>query len=233
MLLALVIVLLLVAAVFALTQIGWLVTLLFVGALLVLAYQRLSLLAFSATFTVLLAIYSWLGAPSGVWKGVLWVLLTVLWLLNVRPLRKALITRPFVRTYLKLLPKMSQTESEALAAGTVWWDGELFTGRPRLEQAAEAAAATPHAARAGLHRRPVRNALRHARRLRHHASPRRPAARGLGLREARGLLRHDHSAALRRPGAVDLRALVRARQDLEPQRAGVIDRRRAQLARAR
>ena len=25
---------------------------------------------------------------------------------------------------------MSDTEREALEAGTVWWDGELFTGKP-------------------------------------------------------------------------------------------------------
>ncbi len=29
---------------------------------------------------------------------------------------------------------MSQTEKEALEAGTVWWDGELFTGAPRWEK---------------------------------------------------------------------------------------------------
>ena len=29
-----------------------------------------------------------------------------------------------------MLPSMSETEREALEAGTVWWDGELFTGRP-------------------------------------------------------------------------------------------------------
>ena len=30
----------------------------------------------------------------------------------------------------KVLPPMSQTEREAIEAGTVWWDGELFSGRP-------------------------------------------------------------------------------------------------------
>jgi acyl-CoA dehydrogenase len=29
-----------------------------------------------------------------------------------------------------MLPAMSDTEREALEAGTVWWDGELFTGKP-------------------------------------------------------------------------------------------------------
>src|SRR6202023_955071 len=110
------------------------ITLLFIGAVLFLAYRRLSLLAFTATFTVLLIAYTLLGeqsAPAGIWKGFLWVLLAALWLLNVRPLRKAVITRPFMKAYLKLLPPMSQTEREALEAGTVWWDGELFTGAPK------------------------------------------------------------------------------------------------------
>jgi acyl-CoA dehydrogenase len=130
MLPAIVILLLLIAAAFAVTQIGWLITLLFVVAVLTLAYQRLSLLVFSVTFTVLLGLYSAFGTPVGLWKGTLWVLLVVLWLLNVRMLRKALISRPFLKAYLRLLPNMSSTEREALAAGSVWWDGELFTGKP-------------------------------------------------------------------------------------------------------
>src|ERR1700751_1523548 len=125
------------AAAYALTQIGGVITLLFVGAVLFLAYRRLSLLAFTITFTALLAAYTLLGAssaPAGVWKGFLWGLLASLWLLNVRPLRKALITRPFLKTYLRLLPRMSQTEKEAREAGPVWWDGELFTGAPKWEK---------------------------------------------------------------------------------------------------
>jgi acyl-CoA dehydrogenase len=134
---ALVLLILLLAAAYAVTQVGGVITLLFIAAVLFLAYRRLSLLAFTATFTVLLAAYTWLGAssaPAGLWKGFLWVLLTALWLLNVRPLRKAVITRPFMKTYLRALPSMSQTEKEALEAGTVWWDGELFTGAPRWDK---------------------------------------------------------------------------------------------------
>jgi len=123
-----------VAAAYAVTQIGGVITLLFIAAVLFLAYRRLSLLAFSVTFTVLFAAYTLLGAPAGVWKGFLGVLVAALWLLNVRPLRAGLITRPFMRAYLRLLPAMSQTEKEALEAGTVWWDGELFTGAPKWEK---------------------------------------------------------------------------------------------------
>ncbi|MDP3030884.1 MAG: acyl-CoA dehydrogenase, partial [Rhodocyclaceae bacterium] len=58
------------------------------------------------------------------------VLAMVAALFLVRPLRRTLITRPIFATYRSLLPQMSDTEKEALAAGTVWWEGELFRGRP-------------------------------------------------------------------------------------------------------
>src|SRR6201985_125392 len=101
------------AAAYAVTQIGGVITLLFIAAVLVLAYRRLSLLTFTATFTVLLVAYTGLGDRSvtaGIWMGFLWLLLASLWLLNLRPFRQAIITRPFMKAYLKLLPPMSQTE---------------------------------------------------------------------------------------------------------------------------
>jgi acyl-CoA dehydrogenase len=109
---------------------GAICTLIFVLAVLYLAYRRLPLFIYSVTFTILLAVYTWLAKPGGAWQGMLWLALVVLWLFNVRPLRRALISRPFLRTYIKLLPTMSATEREALEAGTVWWDGELFSGNP-------------------------------------------------------------------------------------------------------
>ncbi|TFH09349.1 MAG: acyl-CoA dehydrogenase [Nitrosomonadales bacterium] len=50
--------------------------------------------------------------------------------LLVRPLRYIFISRPLLKIYRKILPQVSQTEQEALDAGTVWWDGELFSGKP-------------------------------------------------------------------------------------------------------
>ncbi|MBS4020697.1 MAG: acyl-CoA dehydrogenase [Dechloromonas sp.] len=51
-------------------------------------------------------------------------------LVTVRPLRRALITRSIFSAYRKVLPQMSDTERDALEAGTVWWEGELFRGQP-------------------------------------------------------------------------------------------------------
>jgi acyl-CoA dehydrogenase len=50
--------------------------------------------------------------------------------LFVRPLRYLFVSRPLLKIFRKILPKVSQTEQEALDAGTVWWEGELFSGDP-------------------------------------------------------------------------------------------------------
>ena len=50
------------------------------------------------------------------------------------PLRRWLVTGPAFRIYRRILPQMSDTEREALEAGTVWWEGELFRGNPAWEK---------------------------------------------------------------------------------------------------
>ena len=50
--------------------------------------------------------------------------------LNVVPLRRSLISGRLLGAFRKVMPPMSQTEREALEAGSVWWDGELFSGNP-------------------------------------------------------------------------------------------------------
>ncbi|HSY96517.1 MAG TPA: acyl-CoA dehydrogenase [Steroidobacteraceae bacterium] len=90
----------------------------------------------------MLAAYWVLGTAPEWWKATLTVPYALLILLNVRPLRLRLVTRPFLRSYRRLLPSMSATEREALDAGTVWWDGELFTGGPDWQKLMSAKAPT-------------------------------------------------------------------------------------------
>ena len=61
---------------------------------------------------------------------VIGVLSTLTLVLILPPLRRALITRHVFALFKRILPTMSDTEREALEAGTVWWEGELFRGRP-------------------------------------------------------------------------------------------------------
>ncbi len=48
--------------------------------------------------------------------------------------RSRWISGPTLKLFRRVTPRMSQTEREALDAGTVWWDGELFSGRPRWQK---------------------------------------------------------------------------------------------------
>src|SRR6201986_3172617 len=119
---------------------GAIITVLFLAAVVVLTYRRLGLISFCLTLTILVGVYCYIVPPAPVWKGLLWGVTALLWLLHVKPLRRALISGPFLGSYRRMLPSMSQTEKEALEAGTVWWDGELFTGAPRWEKLLSASA---------------------------------------------------------------------------------------------
>ena len=44
--------------------------------------------------------------------------------------RRDTITKPIFSWARGVLPTMSDTEREALEAGDVWWDADLFTGNP-------------------------------------------------------------------------------------------------------
>jgi acyl-CoA dehydrogenase len=103
---------------------------LFAGTILILAYRRAGL-ALSSCILGVLALAYWIFGAAPEWLKIsVSVPLLLLLLLNLRPLRVRLLTRPFLRSYRRLLPAMSATEREALDAGTVWWDGELFSGGP-------------------------------------------------------------------------------------------------------
>ena len=51
-------------------------------------------------------------------------------ILGVTDIRRNLITKPVFTVFKKILPPLSDTEREAMEAGDVWWDGELFKGKP-------------------------------------------------------------------------------------------------------
>lgn len=47
------------------------------------------------------------------------------------------ISEPLLKLFKKVTPAMSQTEREAIDAGSVWWDGELFSGKPKWKKLLE------------------------------------------------------------------------------------------------
>ncbi|RZI79728.1 MAG: acyl-CoA dehydrogenase [Rubrivivax sp.] len=107
----------------------WLVVLLIGAAYL--THRRLpplQIIGIVAAYTLLMGIFS--SAPG--WLLVLiWLPLAAITALLVLPdWRRKVFTGRVFSWFQKTLPPMSQTEREAIDAGTVWWDGQLFSGQP-------------------------------------------------------------------------------------------------------
>jgi acyl-CoA dehydrogenase len=97
----------------------------------VLFYHQVNLLLSSA---ILLAWTAALGF-AGIWS--IWVLVPLAIILVpfvFTPMRKSLISAPVFRSFRKVMPPMSRTEKEAIDAGTTWWEGDLFRGKPDWEK---------------------------------------------------------------------------------------------------
>src|SRR5471032_945677 len=58
------------------------------------------------------------------------IVLCLIALFAIAPLRRALITPHILALFKRILPSMSDTERDALEAGTTWWDADLFSGQP-------------------------------------------------------------------------------------------------------
>ncbi len=58
------------------------------------------------------------------------LVVTLAVIFGVADIRRNLITKPIFTVFKKILPPLSDTEREAMEAGDVWWDGELFRGKP-------------------------------------------------------------------------------------------------------
>ncbi len=108
-----------------------LIALAVLAVLWVLAYHRLP----APVWTLAAAVGLMVLTINDVWSP---PMLTAAWivfaitalLLNPTPVRRALLSAPLLGLFRKILPQVSQTEQEALEAGTVWWDGDLFSGKP-------------------------------------------------------------------------------------------------------
>jgi len=108
---------------------GWIV--LFLSASFVLSFKRASLSVWAISYFVLLLLVSFFSHVSTAWMLILWVLAALLFVpILILPFRRQFITRHILAIYRKVMPSMSSTEKEALSAGGVGWERELFTGMP-------------------------------------------------------------------------------------------------------
>lgn len=110
---------------------AWLWLLAFLICFSTLAYQSASLSVWTiavGTFLILLTLIS----PFSFLSLLLaWLVFFIVMIpLFMTHLRRQLIIKKILNFYRKNRPVMSTTEREALAAGTVGWEGELFRGKP-------------------------------------------------------------------------------------------------------
>ena len=102
---------------------------------LLLAFFRSSIWGWLIAFAVLVPLVAMVSRISdGALQTVYIALGIFLAVLGIPALRRLLVSGFILGIFRKILPQVSQTEQEALDAGTVGWDGELFSGNPHWRQ---------------------------------------------------------------------------------------------------
>ncbi len=109
--------------------------LLFIILLGVLSYHRFPLW-FASLVTFIYLIEGTILSPGNTFLSVLsWsIVAPILLIINVKPIRRALISKAILAFYKKSKPSMSDTEREALTSGTVGWEADLFSGKPSWDK---------------------------------------------------------------------------------------------------
>ncbi len=102
------------------------------GGFIALAMMRAPLWRWAAAVG-LLTLLATMGSSS-VWAWIAWLPFIALALLSIPSIRRSLIIAPVFGQIRKMLPKVSETEAQALEAGTVGFDAELFSGTPDWEK---------------------------------------------------------------------------------------------------
>ena len=111
-------------------QVGLSVALLLM-ILTLLLYLGRGYLAWVVTVAIALVGWAVTGNESPrAYAAAVGALLVAALVFGVPVLRRWVVTRWLMRPVGAMLPRMGDTERIALEAGTVWWDGDLFSGNP-------------------------------------------------------------------------------------------------------
>lgn len=113
---------------------GLTVLLVYIVGAVALAFRRSGLKTTAVAAAAVLVLYLLAGTFS--WFWFLWqcVCVVAAALLSQPQIRHKHITAPLLTWYRRIVPQLSQTEQEAVSAGTVWWEGDLFSGKPSWEK---------------------------------------------------------------------------------------------------
>ena len=102
-----------------------------IAVLVLLAYFQAPILVWTVAAGLMLATWAAALQLSAQTNAVLFFLFILIApVLTVPALRRRLVSDHVLAIFRRILPDMSQTEKEAIDAGTVWWDADLFSGKP-------------------------------------------------------------------------------------------------------
>ncbi len=98
---------------------------------IMLAFFRASITSWVLAAMVIVPVISIQASFSdNVLMAVGGVLLLFIVFFGIPYLRRNVVSAAALKIFRNVLPQISATEQEAIDAGTVWWDGELFSGNP-------------------------------------------------------------------------------------------------------
>ena len=147
-----------------------------------LAYRCMPLWVWTCVAGLGLAAWTFACTPSFLWSTVAWGAAGAVALaLNAASLRRRLVSNHLLKIFRRVLPPMSDTEREALEAGSVWWEAELFRGNPPLAKTSGYSRRAVERGGTGVSRWPGRGVVPDARRLGHHARTSRLATGGVAF----------------------------------------------------
>ena len=101
-----------------------------IPGLIALAYRGDKTI-FASIFSGVLAVFALINSASLILTILFAIIAVVTLFFSIPSIRTKFFSAPMLSMIRKILPPISQTEQEAIDAGTVWWDGELFTGKPQ------------------------------------------------------------------------------------------------------
>ena len=99
------------------------------------AFFKLRIPVWTAIIAAVLAGFTLAGQPGFISLALAWVMFAVVAVpLNHSGWRREFLTRPVVKSFAAMMPQISETERVALEAGTVGFEGELFSGQPNWKR---------------------------------------------------------------------------------------------------
>jgi acyl-CoA dehydrogenase len=100
-----------------------------------IARQLLPLRQLAVLAATFMAVFTLADGFGFFWGLLFWsALLVPSVLFGLPSVRLQWLSRPLLRRIRKVLPPMSETERDAIEAGSVWWEAELFRGAPDWQQ---------------------------------------------------------------------------------------------------